>query len=314
MESSSFSRVHGGRDERICWICLNGDVDVLRQDWLQPCKCRRTNRWVHEVCLSRWIDEKQLSSPETRVSCPLCHTEYLIVMPPVCRFDALLERLDKAYGVVCPSILLGMLATVAYIATLTYGVLTLNQVAGYKASMRLMKEDPTLLMIVLPSVPAALLLLRRIDWNNWLIHWLRRRQRQQLAGEHYDEHGELLPGAPLGDDYYDALEPADSDELLQGGMLNVENIERATCRFCITLSLPTFAVVLGQTLYGSVQSKLLAFLLGALTFEAIKGAICIYVRQCQYHRKRHRHVLDYTPDNPQPTAAATTTTTTTTTT
>ncbi|EDW65708.1 E3 ubiquitin-protein ligase MARCHF5 [Drosophila virilis] len=284
-------------DERMCWICLNTDEESLRHDWLQPCRCRGTNKWVHEACLSRWIDEKQQINPDVPVTCPQCHTEYIIVMPPVCRFDALLERVEKTYGLLCPSILMGMLATVVYIATLSYGALTLHQIAGYETSIQLMKEDPTLLMIVLPSVPAALLLLRRFDWDNWMVRWLRRRQRQSLPPEHFDEHGEPLPGAPLSDEYFDRQEPLDADDMLQGGALNAENIERATCRFCTALSLPTFAVLIGQTLYGNINSKLLGIVMGAVTFEAIKGLICVYLRQCQYYRRRYRSVLDYTPEN-----------------
>ncbi|KAM8720534.1 hypothetical protein ACLKA7_006560 [Drosophila subpalustris] len=285
-------------DERICWICLNTDEETtLRSDWLQPCRCRGTNKWVHEACLSRWIDEKQLINPDVTVTCPQCHTEYIIVMPPVCRFDAFLERVEAIYGMLCPSILMGMLATVVYIATLSYGALTMHQIAGYERSLQLMKEDPTLLMIVLPSVPAALLLLRRLDWDNWLVRWLRRRQRQPVPAEHLDEYGEPLPGAPLTDDYFDGLEPIDGDDMLQGGALNAENIERATCRFCTALSLPTFAVLIGQTFYGNLNSKVLGIALGALTFEAIKGLIWVYLRQCQYYRRRYRSVLDYSPEN-----------------
>ncbi|KAH8387613.1 hypothetical protein KR093_008154, partial [Drosophila rubida] len=291
-----------GNEERMCWICLNTDEEATMRhqhssDWLQPCRCRGTNKWVHESCLSRWIDEKQQLNPDVPVTCPQCHTEYIIVMPPVCRFDAILERVEKTYGLLCPSILMGMLATVVYIATLSYGALTMHQIAGYERSLQMMKEDPTLLMIVLPSVPAALLLLRRIDWDSWLVRWLRRRQRQPVASEHLDDNGEPLPGAPLSDEYFDGMEPVDGDDMLQGGTLNAENIERATCRFCTALSLPTFAVLIGQTLYGNLQSKILSIALGAVTFEAIKGLIWVYLRQCQYYRRRYRSVLDYTAAN-----------------
>ncbi|XP_017869227.1 PREDICTED: E3 ubiquitin-protein ligase MARCH5 [Drosophila arizonae] len=289
----------GSSEERMCWICLNTEGGTLHHDWLQPCRCRGTNKWVHEACLSRWIDEKQQVNPDAPVTCPQCYTEYIIVMPPVCRFDAMLESVERTYCLLCPSILMGMLATVVYMATLSYGALTLHQIAGYDTSIQLMKEDPTFLLIVLPSVPCALLLLRRFDWDNWMVRWLRRQHRQSVALEHYDEQGDLLPGAPLTDEYFDSLEPVDEDEMMQAGTMNSENIERATCRVCTALSLPTFSVLIGQTLYGNVNSKLLSIVLGAFTFEAVKGLISVYLRQCQYYRRRYRSVLDYTTENVQ---------------
>ncbi|XP_062137803.1 E3 ubiquitin-protein ligase MARCHF5 [Drosophila sulfurigaster albostrigata] len=287
-----------GIEERMCWICLNTDEEMrVPSTWLQPCLCRGTNKWVHEACLSRWIDEKQQLNPDVSVSCPQCHTEYIIVMPPICRFDAILERVEKTYGLLCPSVLMGMLATVFYIATLSYGALTMHQIAGYERSLQLMKDDPTLLMIVLPSVPAGLLLLRRLEWDSWLVRWLRRRQRQPMAREHLDEHGEPLPGAPLDDEYFDGMEPIDDGDVMQGGTLNTENVERATCRFCTILSLPTFSVLIGQTLYSNLNSRMLSILLGAITFEVVKGLIWVYMRQCKYYRRRYRSVLNYTAEN-----------------
>ncbi|EDV92339.1 E3 ubiquitin-protein ligase MARCHF5 [Drosophila grimshawi] len=287
-------------DQRMCWICFSTDEETARRDWRQPCRCRGTNKWVHESCLCRWIDEKQLANPSVPVTCPQCHTEYIIVIPgSVCRFDALLEHVERMYGLLCPSILISMLLTVIYLATLSYGIITLHQVVGYETSVKLMNEDPTLLMIMLPSVPVALLLLRRFDWDNRLVRWLRRHQWQSIRSseEQVDEHNDPLPGAPLTDDYFDRLEPSslDGDDMLQVGVLNIENVEHATYRLCTALSLPTFAVVIGQTLYGKLYGRLFAIAMGAITFEAIKGLICVYLRQCQYYRRRYRTVLNHSP-------------------
>ncbi|EDV34427.1 uncharacterized protein Dana_GF20973 [Drosophila ananassae] len=287
-------------DDRMCWICLTGDEDQPRRDWLHPCRCRGTNKWVHETCLSRWIDEKQLLAPDLPVTCTQCRTEYIIVMPPLCRFDSILERLDKSYERLCPSVLMGILAATVYFSAVTYGALTLLEVAGYETGMRLLQEDPTLLMILLPSVPTILLLSRMVRWDDCLVRWLRRHQRQGVPPDQIDEDGDPLPGAPLGDDYFDDLErdypPA---EALQPGALGSEHIGRASASFCTALSLPTFAVILGQTLFSNLYeaNKAAAILLGGITFVAAKGLASVYLRQAQYKRKRHRYVLDYTPSN-----------------
>ncbi|XP_016994676.2 E3 ubiquitin-protein ligase MARCHF5 [Drosophila takahashii] len=288
-------------DDRMCWICLTGDEEQPRRsDWLHPCRCRGTNKWVHESCLSRWIDEKQLLAPDVPVTCTQCRTEYIIVMPPLCRFDALLERLDKSYERLCPSVLMGILAATVYFSAVTYGALTLLELAGYETGMRLLQEDPTLLMILLPSVPTLLLLGRMVRWDDAVIRWLRRHHRLGVPADHLDASGEPLPGAPLDDEYFDQLERdhPDSDGQV-GGAFGSEHLGRASSSFCIALGLPTVAVILGQCLFARIceENKLLGILLGGVTFVAAKGLASVYLRQSQYQRKRHRFVMDYTPEN-----------------
>uniref|UniRef100_A0A6P4FYH2 E3 ubiquitin-protein ligase MARCHF5 n=1 Tax=Drosophila rhopaloa TaxID=1041015 RepID=A0A6P4FYH2_DRORH len=289
-------------DERMCWICLTGDEEQpARRDWVHPCRCRGTNKWVHEACLSRWVDEKQILAPDVPVTCTQCRTEYIIVMPSLWRFDALLERLDKSYGRLCPSVLMGILAATVYFSAVTYGALTLLELAGYETGMRLLQEDPTLLMILLPSVPTALLLGRMVRWDDTLIRWLRRHNRLGVPADQLDATGEPLPGAPLDDEYFDEVEHdlPGSDVQLGGGTLASEHLGRASSSFCIALSLPTLAVILGQSLFGGVyeESKLLGILLGGVTFAAAKGLASVYLRQAQYQRKRQRFVVNYTPEN-----------------
>ncbi|KAI8035180.1 E3 ubiquitin-protein ligase MARCHF5 [Drosophila gunungcola] len=292
-------------DDRMCWICLTGDEDQqsARRDWVHPCRCRGTNKWVHESCLSRWIDEKQILAPEGPVTCTQCRTEYIIVMPPLCRFDALLELLDKGYERLCPSILMGMLAATVYFSAVTYGAITLLQMAGYENGMRLLQEDPTLLMILLPAVPTVLLLGRMIRWDDTLIRWLRRRRqhRQAVPAEQLDAAGQPLPGAPLDDGYFDELEQEQDglDGQQLGNAFASEHLGSVSMSFCIALSLPTVSVILGRSLFGGIyeESRLLGILLGGVTFAAAKGLASVYLRQTQYQCRRHRLVVDYTPEN-----------------
>ncbi|EDW52754.1 E3 ubiquitin-protein ligase MARCH5 [Drosophila sechellia] len=287
-------------DDRMCWICLRGDEDHRRRDWVHPCRCRGTNKWVHEACLSRWIDEKEMMSPGVPVTCTQCRTEYIIVMPPLCRFDAMLERLDKCCERMCPSVLMGILAATVYFSAVIYGALTLLELAGNDTGMKLLQEDPSLLMIMLPSVPTLLLLSRLVRWEDCVIRWLRRRNRRTIPAEQLDAVGLPLPGAPLSDEYFDELEREHpvSDGLI-GGNLATEQLGRAATSFCIALSLPTISVVLGQKLYGRIyeENKLLSILLGGLTFVAIKGLASIYLSHSQYQQRRQRFVMDYTPLN-----------------
>ena len=65
-------------DPKHCWVCFLSEDDVIgneqdvaiagtgdEQDWVKPCKCRGTAKWVHQSCLQRWIDEKQKSTSGT---------------------------------------------------------------------------------------------------------------------------------------------------------------------------------------------------------------------------------------------------------
>ncbi|EDW75042.1 uncharacterized protein Dwil_GK19914 [Drosophila willistoni] len=283
-------------DERMCWICLTSHEEMPRNDWIHPCRCRGTNKWVHDTCLSRWIDEKQMLSPDSPVTCMQCRTEYIILMPKLCRFDSLLQRIDKWYGRLCPSVLVGILAATVYFSAVTYGALTLLEVAGYDAGIVILQEDATLLMIVLPAIPTVLLLSRLIRWDDLVIRLLRRQQRQLLPPEHLDEDGNPLPGAPLGDAYFEEQEREHSS-MDVGNFGSSMHVGRASVNFCIALSLPTFAVILGKIMYQKVENRSLSILLGGLTFIAIKGLAGIYLRLCKHAQKRKRFVLDFTADN-----------------
>lgn len=65
-----------------CWVCFGSTDDDKDAEWVQPCKCRGTTKWVHQTCLQRWIDEKQKGNSSAAVSCPACNEEYILVFPP----------------------------------------------------------------------------------------------------------------------------------------------------------------------------------------------------------------------------------------
>lgn len=65
-----------------CWVCYANDEDEDNIEWVRPCKCRGTAKWVHQDCLQRWIDEKQKINSNAKVFCSQCNTEYILVFPP----------------------------------------------------------------------------------------------------------------------------------------------------------------------------------------------------------------------------------------
>lgn len=66
---------------RSCWVCFATDEDDRTAEWVRPCRCRGSTKWVHQSCLQRWVDEKQRGNSTARVACPQCNAEYLIVFP-----------------------------------------------------------------------------------------------------------------------------------------------------------------------------------------------------------------------------------------
>lgn len=62
-------------------MCFATDEDDRTAEWVRPCRCRGSTKWVHQACLQRWVDEKQRGNSTARVACPQCNAEYLIVFP-----------------------------------------------------------------------------------------------------------------------------------------------------------------------------------------------------------------------------------------
>ncbi|VDL64655.1 unnamed protein product [Hymenolepis diminuta] len=42
------------------------------QQWIHPCRCRGSSKWVHQDCLQRWIDEKHRLDPSGVESVSIC--------------------------------------------------------------------------------------------------------------------------------------------------------------------------------------------------------------------------------------------------
>ena len=74
---------------RFCWICLmnsDEDDDKAITEWLHPCHCSGTSKWVHQTCLQMWIDEKQKYNANLKVTCSQCDHEYVLIYPSDCKF------------------------------------------------------------------------------------------------------------------------------------------------------------------------------------------------------------------------------------
>jgi len=267
-------------DERQCWVCFASEEDDPVAAWVHPCLCKGTTKWVHQVCIQRWVDEKQKGNNTAGVVCPQCGTDYIIQFPASGPFLRLLDALDKLVGRLCPVVAGGVCVGSLYWTCVTYGAVTVMQVAGHTDGLTLMETaDPLLLLVSLPLVPLGLVLAKMVRWQEPVLHFLRARLPRLPITKY------ILPAfatAPRSEGSFSAASlPPSSDPV------------SVTRTFCGALFFPTIATFLGSTLFEEVRSPLKRAAMGGFCFVGAKGVLKIYHKQNQYIRQCKRLILDY---------------------
>lgn len=255
-------------EKRQCWVCFCTDEDDPNALWVHPCTCKGTSKWVHQLCLQRWIDEKQKGNPVGKVSCPQCNTEYIIVYPDMGRFIVILDSVNSYIYKVCPVVAAGITVGSIWWVAATYGAITVWQIMGFQEhGFDLIENvDPLVLLIGLPTIPIALIFGKMIKWEDTALSFLRRNARW-YSPEGTGPESENIP--PLTD-------PVSGSRVL-----------------CSALILPTMATLTGNLLFRSVQSNIQRTFLGGIAFLTIKGILKIYHKQQNYIRQCQRKILDY---------------------
>ena len=59
--------------DKICKYCLSSDEDD-ENNFISPCKCDGTSKYVHKECLSEWMDKS--NNPLSKVKCSECNHIY----------------------------------------------------------------------------------------------------------------------------------------------------------------------------------------------------------------------------------------------
>ena len=83
---------------------------------------------LFQVCIQRWVDEKQKGNSNAGVSCPQCGADYIIKFPDSPTVMRLLDTIDKLVGRLCPVIAGGVCVGSLYWTCVTYGAITVMQV------------------------------------------------------------------------------------------------------------------------------------------------------------------------------------------
>ncbi|XP_022179702.1 E3 ubiquitin-protein ligase MARCH5-like [Myzus persicae] len=267
-----------------CWVCFgtNDDDNESNSDWVSPCKCRGSSRWVHQDCVQRWVEEKQKENLSVKVHCPQCHTQYIIVYGEVNYFVRVLNNLDKLTNLVCTFLATGIVINSLYWSAVYYGATTLMQVMGNTEAVKMMVNINSHfpLQLVLPLIPLSLFLSNLVNWEVTLLLFVQRLTLQQPLLR------TIMPSF--------LLEPVNSST----SSVQLISDTHPKITICAALLLPTIATNVGHLLFDkSSYSSLQKTLLGGLVYVAVKGVIRIYQRQHNVIKRRTLKVIHYPESN-----------------
>ncbi|GAB6025051.1 E3 ubiquitin-protein ligase march5 [Chamberlinius hualienensis] len=266
------------QDRRYCWVCFATDEDDREAAWVKPCRCSGTTKWVHQNCLQRWIDEKQKGNAATKVACPQCNTEYIILFPRLGTVVYIMDVADSIVYRVSPFIVAGILVGSIYWTAVTYGAVTVMQVLGHKEGLSVMEQaDPLFLLVGLPTIPILLILSRMVHWEDYVLR-LWRRHSVNIPIVKYLIGGHRSSATP---EHLPVELPPFSDPV------------SATRVLCGALMMPTIATICGKIFFDHASSNLQKTILGGITFIAVKGILKIYYKHQQHVRQSQREILDF---------------------
>lgn len=276
-----------------CWVCFLTDEDTedlaketssktisLQDNWVKPCKCKGSAKWVHQSCLQKWIDEKQKSNPSVGVSCSQCKTEYILVFPKSGTLVYIIETYDRFLFGTSPFGAATIAIGTVYWGAVSFGALTVLQVFGHEEGKAIMEEaDPLMLLIGLPAIPFLLLIGKLFRWEDqvlllWKNHYKRVPWLGYVIGEPEEEARESAAKVLIGRESY-------SDPIA------------STRLFCGALILPTISTIVGKFCFPSVESQFKRTVMGGMLFILGKGLLRICLRQQQYIRQSKRQVVNY---------------------
>ncbi|KAF3842465.1 hypothetical protein F7725_024416 [Dissostichus mawsoni] len=246
--------------DRSCWVCFATDEDDRTAEWVRPCRCRGSTKWVHQSCLQRWVDEKQGGTARH-------------VWPA---HNATLNTSSSFPNWAGPFAAAGIMVGSIYWTAVTYGAVTVMQVVGHKEGLDVMERaDPLFLLIGLPTIPVMLILGKMIRWEDYVLRlWRKYCNKLQILNSIFPGIGCPVPRIP-----------AEASPL-------ADHVS-ATRILCGALVFPTIATIVGKLMFSSVNSNLQRTILGGIAFVAIKGAFKVYFKQQQYQRQAHRKILDF---------------------
>ena len=304
--------------DRQCWICYSQESDDPSdmREWVSPCKCHGTTQWVHQQCLTRWIDARQRGNIQAKVKCPQCNTIYRIKFKSLGTLTRMLDVVDVMIARTMPYAAGGVLLASVYWTATSYGAFTVLLFLGPSDAMRFIDErDSPTLLIALPTIPVFLVLLRTVEWHEMIffallkIHQgfssvfslafdeiLHRRQNVLRRRRSPIGVGRRSSGAPATQALPEqpTVPVGEEDENAPQQVLAHKHSSPSRT-LCGALLMPVFATLTGRFFYKNVfpQSRWRQVLAGGATFLAAKAVVQILYRRRKLAQFKSRRVMDY---------------------
>ena len=226
-------------------MCFGNEEEEPGCEWTSPCRCCGATKWVHQVCLQQWIDQKQKGSSSIAVLCPQCKFVYLIEYPGASIILLLYEQVNRAMSFLSPILFSGMIASSIYWVSFTYGITSVSLALGREETVEFFSSpESSIVLVTLPVLPWIVFSIKFIRletqllkvWNWWLYPLLLRMQR-------------LVHGSKLKKYKTQRRRPR---KYVPSPVAPLAFVSRCLVG---TFVLPTLSSILGHLLYGSVKTS-----------------------------------------------------------
>lgn len=135
-------------------MCFGTDEEEPGIEWTSPCRCKGGTKYVHQMCVQHWVDEKQKMSSSTSVSCPQCQFKYIIKYPSANLILYIYENMERLITVSSPLVLATLSASTLYWGSFTYGITSLTLALGREEAGEFFSSpDSALAIVTLPLLP-----------------------------------------------------------------------------------------------------------------------------------------------------------------
>ncbi|KAJ6641617.1 E3 ubiquitin-protein ligase MARCHF5 [Pseudolycoriella hygida] len=273
---------------KCCWVCFANDFEDYSAEWVHPCRCSGTLKWVHQNCLLMWVHEERIKAKRAGntgpVRCSYCSTEYMLKVPDVGGFFWVLHFFQENSEEIHSRILAILAGVMVYwllgskffflkysttnqsrfFYTVSHGALTLLQVYGYDDGMEMLRGYSLFkICTFLPCITVFLLIGEYCELHQLIGNVI----NEYLYNRTFHETGPLLSD-PFEEFY---------------------NLSTA-------LMLPTISWTIGKV-FIYIGSNALKAILGGLIFNTIRVGVYFLLKNNEFDRKQRKTVLDFTPQN-----------------
>jgi len=259
---------------RRCWICYTyeDDEDAPDDELVNPCGCKGSTKWVHQICINQWIDQVQDGNASKDIQCRYCRTFFAYEFPTPSLFYRSLNCIDACYTAFCNTIIEGRMWSMLVFAAMASGATSIFK-QQIKELFSLLKENSSSMVqqLVLGIclqlvVPTSLIMLEQ-----HLSSLEDRISRALSSNDSSTNIRAIPPGPPPG-------EP------------NAEGVD-GFHQIIAALLFPLVADSVGNVLYSSlISNSFRRYLAGSFTFVICRGILKTVYKRKQLDLQRKRRV------------------------